>query len=122
MAGIVLGAAGSALLVAGAGILVWNGGQASDAEAEARTLAAGRPPSEVTNQDELAEIVAYERAVSENHAALDSVEQFDIVGWSMVGVGAAMLGTGVVLVLTRERESSAKLALRGTSLALSARF
>ncbi|HEY3495137.1 MAG TPA: hypothetical protein VGK73_10645 [Polyangiaceae bacterium] len=121
-AGIVLGATGTALLIAGVSVLVWNGAQARDAEAKLDALERAAPPGEVSNQEELAEILAYERAFSETTAELDATSQFKIAGWSMVGVGAALLGTGAVLVLTRKGTPPATLSLRGAGVSLSGHF
>lgn len=121
-AGIVLGATGTALLATGVGILLWNGGQARAADRQQEALAGKQPSRDVADQGGLLEVLAYERAVSENQAEFRSVERFDVVGWSAVGVGAALLGTGVVLILTHPGEPEATLSLRGQGLALSTRF
>jgi hypothetical protein len=121
-AGIALGATGAALLATGVGVLVWNEGKARAAERQRRALAENRPPGDIQSENDLLTVLSYERGVSENRAAFRSVEQFDVVGWSLVGVGAAMLGTGAVLVLTHAGESKATVALRGDELTLSMRF
>jgi hypothetical protein len=121
-AGIALGVTGAALLAVGAGVLVWNGAEARAAERGQRDLAGRAPSPDVADQQDLQEVLAYERAVSANQAAFRSVERFDVVGWSMVGVGAAMLGTGVVLVVTHRGEPETTLSLRGSGFALTTRF
>ncbi len=120
--GIVLGATGVALVAAGAGILIWNGGRARDAERGRQELGAEPPSGEVVDQQGLLGVLAYERAVSENRAAFRSVERFEVVGWSTLGAGAALLGAGVVLVLTQPEQPRAALSLRGGQCVLTAAF
>ncbi len=121
-AGIVLGATGAVLLAVGGGILLWNDAEAADAARERDLLAGRRPPREVADQEALLEVIAHERAVTENQAAFRSVERFDIVGWSTVGVGAALLGTGAALFLTHGSAPETTVSLRRGGLALTTRF
>jgi hypothetical protein len=121
-AGIALGAAGAVVLAAGAGLLVWNHAQVSEAEREQDALAGKRPKSEIMNQQELLAILAYERAVSENEAELRATDRFAIAGWSAVGLGVALAGTGVILVLTHPRRPAAALAWRGDTLSFTTNF
>jgi tetratricopeptide (TPR) repeat protein len=121
-AGVVLGATGVALLAVGGGILLWNGAEATDAARKRDALAGRQPPGEVVDQAALLEVIAYERAVSENQAAFRSVERFDIVGWSTVGVGAALLGTGAALFLTHGNAAPTAVSLRRGGLVLTTHF
>ena len=121
-AGITLGVTGTVARAVGTGVLIWNADEARAAERERRALAERPPPPEVDDQQDLLDVLTHERAVSKNQEAFRSVARFDVVGWSLVGVGAAMLGTGVVLVLSHTSVAEPTLSLRGRGLALTARF
>ena len=71
---------------------------------------------------ESVEVIAHERAVTENRAAFRSVERFDVVGWSTLGAGAAFLGAGAFLFLTHSGAPEATVSLRRGGLALTTSF
>jgi tetratricopeptide (TPR) repeat protein len=99
-AAVMLGATGAAVAVAGVSILVWN--QDRYAEYDAAKSALGPAPSEmVRSQEDLDRALAFARGTERNEAFRRSIQDFDAVGWSMAGVGAALLATGVVLYATR---------------------
>jgi tetratricopeptide (TPR) repeat protein len=102
---VSLGATGAVMAAAGATVLVWNARRYGDYEAE-RVALGGPPFTTIRSQEELDRSLAYERAHAKNQADLDSVKDFDIVGYSLLGVGGALLATGAVLYLTRPGEGT----------------
>lgn len=100
-----LGSTGAALVAAGAGVLFWNAARRFDAEAEGAELAKKAPETAIADDAQLARVIDHERAVARNHAELDAVHDFDVVGASALGLGAALLGTGAVLYFTSGTEN-----------------
>jgi hypothetical protein len=93
--------AGAALAAGGTGFLIWNQGEKSGAERAHRTQRArwtdGRSCDPMGEQDPDCE-VALELALDD----LDAARKRDAFGWVGLGVGAAALGTGVVLLLSSD--------------------
>jgi tetratricopeptide (TPR) repeat protein len=107
---ITLGATGTVMSAVGTVILVWNDARHDEYETERRAL--GSPPAEsIQSQDELDRALAYDRAHERNQAKLDSVKDFDVVGWSVASVGAALLTTGVIVYLTRPTDPKVAVGL-----------
>lgn len=101
-AAFVLGSAGTALALAGTAVLLWNQGRYARYRETRSELAESRPTQEVTSQAELEAWLGHVRAEERNEAVLASVNRFDIVGWTLAGVGAAALATGVVFYFKRQ--------------------
>ncbi len=93
-----LGVGGAVLTGASLGFLVWNGAKISDSKrAYDEAYAEAEPeckPSQTSKCTQLAEVAT----IREND--LSSKQDRQVFGWVGVGVGAAALGTGVVLWLT----------------------
>jgi tetratricopeptide (TPR) repeat protein len=107
---VSLGVTGAVMGAVGTAVLVWNDRRFADYEAE--RVALGSPPTEtISTQADLDQALAYERARANNQENLESVKDFDMVGWSVAGVGTALLATGVVLYLTRPSEGSLTVGL-----------
>jgi tetratricopeptide (TPR) repeat protein len=99
-AAVALGATGAAVAAAGISILVWN--RERHADYGAAKTALGPPPSEqVRSQEDLDRAIAFARGTERNEAFRRSIRDFDVVGGSVTGVGAALLATGAVLYATR---------------------
>jgi tetratricopeptide (TPR) repeat protein len=113
---ITLGATGAALILSGASVLVWNQNRYSDYERARSELDDAVPPGEVTSQEDLRAWLAFTRAEEQNKAELASVRRFDVVGWSLAGVGAALLATGVVLHLMPESKTAVTVTARRAAL------
>ena len=113
---VTLGATGAALTLTGAGVLVWNQNRYSDYERARSELDGVVPPGEVTSQEDLQTWLDFTRAEEQNKAELASVRRFDVVGWSLAGVGAALLATGVVLYLLPESKAAVTVAARRMEL------
>lgn len=93
-----LGAGGAVLAGASIGFLAWNGGQISDAQRAFDAAYAEAKPEcgemQTASCDQLSQIAA----IREDD--LGKKKDRQVFGWVGVGVGAAALGTGVVLWLT----------------------
>lgn len=92
---------GAAIALGGGGFLLWNQGQKNDAEDEWERQRARWNPGESCDPDASQEDDCRTRldsAVDE----LDEARRRDAFGWIGVGVGAAAIGTGVVLLLTSD--------------------
>lgn len=97
--GYVTLGAGALIAAGGTGFLIWNAGDVSEKEdefeAEAdRNSPGGECDPQVSQTD--ACLVALDNALTN----LEDARGREVYGWIGVGVGAAALGTGVVLLLT----------------------
>jgi tetratricopeptide (TPR) repeat protein len=107
---VSLGVTGGVVGAVGAVILVWNDRRSATYQAERAALGSS-PPDMIRSQEELDRALAYERARAKNQKNFESVKDFDVVGWSVAGVGTALLATGVVLYLTRPSEGTLTVGL-----------
>jgi hypothetical protein len=96
---------GISLLLGGVGVLLWSDGVHSELQSERTRLIADEPPQPTTLRA-LDDALAYERRVGENQAGFDSVQHLDVVGWTLVGVGAACAATGTWLFVNPPRGSA----------------
>jgi hypothetical protein len=112
---------GVVLSAVGTGVLVWNAGRYADYET-ARDDLGEPPPSEIGTQDELERALDYARATERNRAELEAIEDFEVVGFTLVGVGAGLVATGVVLYLTRPNETVVGLNVGVSRVRLSLSF
>jgi hypothetical protein len=104
--GIIGMIAGSVIAAGGATFLIINAGAKSDAEDEyaaaQRDLDREQGPCDIPGGALPAECNAY---VAEHKQKLDDTEARDVIGYVGIGVGAAVLATGVVLLVTGEDTS-----------------
>jgi tetratricopeptide (TPR) repeat protein len=114
---VTLGVTGAVMGAVGTAVLVWNDRRFAHYEAE-RVALGSPPPETIRTQAELDRALAYDRARANNQENLESVKGFDVVGWSVAGVGTALLATGVVLYLTRPSERTLTVGLGRAELRL----
>jgi tetratricopeptide (TPR) repeat protein len=107
---VSLGVTGAVMGAAGTAVLVWNDRRFADYQAE-RAAIGNPPPETLRSQEELDQALSYERARAENQEDLESVRDFDAVGWTVAGVGTALVATAVVLYLTRPSEGTLSVGL-----------
>jgi hypothetical protein len=96
-------AAGAALAAGGTGFLIYNQGQKSDAKDEFDNADLNTPGGECYPGANGRTAVSTPSCVEELRLRLDNLEEArgrDKFGWIGVGVGAAVLGTGAILLLT----------------------
>jgi tetratricopeptide (TPR) repeat protein len=96
IAGVVLLSTGVLAALTGGGIWLWNDAK-HERLLEERSLLEDTTPS--PTPDEFAAALAHARAVGRNDEAFDGVRRFDVVIWSLVGIGAASVGAGLWLLL-----------------------
>jgi tetratricopeptide (TPR) repeat protein len=118
---VTLGATGAVISAVGAGILIWNDGRREEYEAERQQLGT-TPPQGVGSQEDLDLVIDYTKDRERNDANLESVRRVDTFAWVTVGVGAALMATGVVLYLTRTNEASLAVGSRQTELFVRVRY
>jgi tetratricopeptide (TPR) repeat protein len=112
---VAMGATGAAISAVGAGILIWNDGRREDYEAEQQRLQSAPRPV-VDSQEDLDRVIDYTKDRERNEANLESVRRVDSFAWVTLGVGAALMATGVVLYLTRTDEVGLAVGSRQTEL------
>lgn len=96
-----VGVAGGAVLAgAGTGFLIWNAGEKREARDAFNDAADQRDAQTGEHCNEQADPVACDAWVDAKFEILDDKSKRDVFGWLGVGVGAAAIGTGVVLLLT----------------------
>lgn len=117
--GLALSGGGGALLLAGAGVLIWNQMRYSEYEATRRELAAAPPSGRVASQEHLDALLEFAHRSARSDADFASIERFDVVGWTMAGIGGALLAGGIALHVTRPRDAALVLGARSVGVALS---
>ncbi|HMJ13091.1 MAG TPA: PEGA domain-containing protein [Polyangiaceae bacterium] len=96
-------ATGAALAAGGTGFLIYNQGQKNDAKDAFDTADLNTPGGECYPGTDGRTAVSTPTCVEELRIRLDNLEEargHDKFGWIGVGVGAAVLGTGAILLLT----------------------
>ncbi|HEX2733700.1 MAG TPA: hypothetical protein VHM70_18950 [Polyangiaceae bacterium] len=95
---ISLTATGAALVLSGLGVWYWNDNNYDSLVSEHTDLLA-HPPGPVSAPNDVAPAMQYAQQMGRNQAGFDSVKRFDVVTWSLLGVGTACLSTGLWLLL-----------------------
>lgn len=96
LAGILLGGTGLAMFGAGLGVWIWNDARHGQLTAERERLVANMPTVPSAPED-LDPAFEYSFALGRNEAGFESVQQFDAVAWSLMGVGVACMAVGTWL-------------------------
>lgn len=95
--GWIFAGTGLGLLLGSAGVWIWNDARHDAAVSERERLERNMPPAP-QGYDEVSAALAYARSLGQNDERFAEVRRFDVVAWSLAGVGAACVGTGLWLL------------------------
>ncbi len=95
---LVFTSAGGATILSGLALWLWNDAYYSGLSQDRDSLAQDAPKNP-TRSEEVAGALDYARDVGENDGGFEAAKRIDVVAWSLVGVGAACVATGVIWYL-----------------------